>query len=126
MTQVLSRDSAGGEWHASLAFSEGRAARGGRTPSHGLALPGCAGEFAKKRCANAQLAKRRRLGWVAALPPTSTRPGASRLEATRAFSRGERPVTRLVTRLLIRLVTRPLTVILSLLSSFVRGLVMGL
>ena len=42
-------------------------ARGG-TPGRGLALPGPDGELAKKRCPNAHLAQRRRLGRVAALP----------------------------------------------------------
>ena len=40
----------------------------------------------RKRCSNAHLAKRRSLGWVAALPPASTGHGASRLEGSMAFS----------------------------------------
>ena len=47
----------------------------------------------RKRCSNAHLAKRRSLGWVAALPPASTGPGASRLEASRAFSGVTRPLS---------------------------------
>ena len=62
-----------GEWPRSAASSGGHGARGG-TPGRGLALPGPDGEFAKKRCPNAHLAKRRRLGLAAALPP----PGLTR------------------------------------------------
>ena len=40
----------------------------------------------RKRCSNAYLAKRRSLGWPAALPPASTGPGAARPEASRAFA----------------------------------------
>ena len=57
-----------GEWPRSAASSGEHGARGG-TPGRGLALPGPDGEFAKKRCPNAHLAKRRRLGLAAALPP---------------------------------------------------------
>ena len=56
-----------GEWPTSSAFSGGHGARGG-TPGRGLALPGPDGELAKKRCPNAQLAKRRSLSRAAALP----------------------------------------------------------
>ena len=56
-----------GEWRTLAASSGRRGARGG-TPGRGLALPGRDGELAKKRCANAQLAKRRSLGRAAALP----------------------------------------------------------
>lgn len=51
----------------SSASSGGHGARGG-TPGRGLALPGPDGELAKKRCPNAQLAKRRSLSRAAALP----------------------------------------------------------
>ena len=63
-----SRDSAGGEWPRSAASSGGHGARGG-TPGRGLALPGRDGEWAKKRCPNAHLAQRQRLGRAVALPP---------------------------------------------------------
>ena len=60
-----------GEWPRSAASSGEPGARGG-TPGRGLALPGPDGEFAKKRCPNAHLAKRRRPrqggGAPAALP----------------------------------------------------------
>ncbi|MCY4612373.1 MAG: hypothetical protein OXB94_01960 [Nitrospira sp.] len=56
-----------GEWPRSAAFSGGRGARG-ETPGRGLALPGPAGEGAKKRCPNAQLATRRSLRRAPALP----------------------------------------------------------
>ena len=69
--------------------------RGHAPPWRGLALPGRAGELATKRRPDAHLAKRRSLGWVAALPPASTCPGASRLEASRAFSSVTRPYERL-------------------------------
>lgn len=51
----------------SPASSGGHGARGG-TPGRGLALPGRAGEWAKKRCPNAQLAQRRSLSRALALP----------------------------------------------------------
>ena len=51
----------------SAASSGAPGARGG-TPGRGLALPGRDGEWAKKRCPNAHLAQRQRLGRVAALP----------------------------------------------------------
>ena len=56
-----------GEWPTSSASSGGRGARG-VPPGRGLALPGPAGEWAKKRCPNAQLAQRRSLRRAAALP----------------------------------------------------------
>ena len=65
-----------GEWPTSPAFSGGRGARGG-TPRRGLALPGPAGEWAKKRCPNARLAQRRSLSRVSALPA----PGCDRTRA---------------------------------------------
>ena len=50
-------------------------ARGGTT-GRGLALPGPDGELAKKRCSNAQLAKRRSLSRAPAFPvPGGDRPG---------------------------------------------------
>ena len=58
----------------------------------------------RKRCSNADFAKRRSLGWVAALPPASTGHGASRLEGSMAFS----SVTRPLSRLLILWLSRPL------------------
>ena len=45
----------------------GHGARGG-TPGRGLALTGPDGEWAKKRCPNAQLAQRQRLSRAPALP----------------------------------------------------------
>ena len=57
-----------GEWPRSAASSGGHGARGG-TPGRGLALPGRDGEWAKKRCSNAHLAQRQRLGRAVALPP---------------------------------------------------------
>ena len=54
----------------------------------------------RKRCSNANLAKRRSLGWVAALPPASTGPGASRLEASRARSSVTNPLTNMYIYLL--------------------------
>ena len=56
-----------GEWPRSAASSGGHGARGA-PPGRGLALPGPAGEGAKKRCPNAQLATRRSLRRVPALP----------------------------------------------------------
>ena len=56
-----------GEWPRSPASSGGRGARGG-TPGRGLALPGPAGEFAKKPRPAARFAKRRSLIRAAALP----------------------------------------------------------
>ena len=61
----------------SSASSGGRGARG-VPPGRGLALPDPAGEWAKKRCPNAQLAQRRRLRRAPALPvpgPDRTRAG---------------------------------------------------
>ena len=63
----------------SPASSGGRGARGG-TPRRGLALPGPAGEWAKKRCPNAQLAQRRSLSRAPALPA----PGRDRTQAFHA------------------------------------------
>ena len=58
-----------GEWPRSAASSGGHGARGG-TPGRGLALPGRDGEWAKKRCPNAQLAQRQRFSRAPALPAT--------------------------------------------------------
>ena len=57
----------------------GRGARGG-TPRRGLALPGPAGEFAKKPRPAARFAKRRSLSRAAALPA----PGHDRTRACHA------------------------------------------
>ena len=67
-----------GEWPRSAASSGGRGARGG-TPGRGLALPGLAGEWAKKRCPNAQLAQRRSLSRAAALPAPGPMTGREQL-----------------------------------------------
>ena len=56
-----------GEWPTSSASSGGHGARGD-PPGRGLALPGRDGEWAKKRCPNAQLAQRHSLSRVPALP----------------------------------------------------------
>ena len=58
-----------GEWPTSPASSGRRGPEGRTSPRRGLALPGRDGEWAKKRCPNAHLAQRQRLGRVAALPP---------------------------------------------------------
>ena len=79
-----------GEWPTSPASSGGRGARGG-TPERGLVLPGPAGEWAKKRCPNAQLAQRRSLRRAAALPtPGHGWPGA----AHHTVGRTDRPCHR--------------------------------
>ena len=58
----------------------------------------------RMRCSNADLTKRRSLGWVAALPPASTGPGASRLEVSRAFS----SVTNTLTNMFMNMLSNPL------------------
>ena len=66
------------------ASSGGHGARGD-PPGRGLALPGHDGEWAKKRCPNAQLAQRRSLRRAAALPaPGRDRPWASHHTVCRA------------------------------------------
>ena len=71
----------------------------------------------RKRCSNAHLAKRRSLGWVAALPPASPGPGASRLEASRARS----SVTNPLTNMYMYLLSNPLPLCNMFINMFANG-----